>query len=209
MIGRHILIWVILFFVGLFLVPIVLPPEAATQRIRQELAAAGDIFGAEKRDDIVVRANSFNSVLVVQTGLAAAIAKGYTTEEELRRQGVAVKTQRNIGSGFNRYLHTATIQLYGVFLRISIVFSWMGYIGFFLAALIVDGFTQRAKKFATGGEIETVKYALGAHAVVLGIGVPFAYLVYPFNASPWFVVVWVILLALPLTLAIRNMAGLR
>lgn len=207
--GRHILVWLAIFFVGLFLVPIVLPPEAARARLDTELEAARAIFGLEQANTIVARANSAHQLVIVDTGLQGVVLNQYTTERDIRNQPVGQDTQRRIGSAFNRYLQTALVQVYAVFARLSVVFEWLLYVGLFLVAVVVDGITQRHKKFASGEDIETVKYALGGHVVIACIGLPFIYLIYPFYVSPWFVPVWVLLISAPMTLAIRNMAGLR
>lgn len=203
----HILVWLGALLVLGIVVPAVLPPERAYERVQVEHDAALAIFGQQQTDSITERANSLHDVLIKQSGIQAAIDSRFTTEKQLERQEIAADTQRRVGTVFNRYLLTLSTQVYGLIFRGYIMLHWLLYVGIFLVAVVVDGFAQRKIIVDTAQSVSAVRYSLALHSLIAISFSPLVYLIAPFNVTPWFLPIWVIVVGYPLSKVSSNLVG--
>jgi Domain of unknown function (DUF4400) len=204
----HIVFWLGLILVMSILVPGLMGPDASYARVRAEHDAAVRVFGAGNTDVMTKRANGVHDVLIVQSGLQRILDRGFTTNKQLKEQEIAVETQTRFSVLFNRYLQTVSTEVYGLVFRGCIMLHWLAYIGIFLVAAVADGICQRRVKLATAKSLSPLRYTIALHLMVVIAFSPLVYLLAPFNVTPWFMPVWVIVISYPLAKAISNIVGL-
>lgn len=203
MVKSHIRLWLIAIFLMVFVVPAIMPPSVARQRLELEFVASQSVFGGERVAVIVDRANGIYEGLIGGIGLDKLIASGYVKDKEVENtigEGV-----NKVGSSFtNAYLQSMALLIYGVFFRGSLMIQWLAYIGVFLFAAIVDGVTQRRIKNELIHMNAPIAFSVTFHIVIAIVFAPIAYLLLPFAVTPWFMPIWTVVIALPLSKAIAN-----
>lgn len=209
MVLPHVRIWLIGLFVAFWIVPALTSDEDGRARIRNEYDAVGRIFGVQQSDVIAQRANATYDAFAKATGFASVLQKGYTTDEELKRQDIAPDLHQELAKKSNGYLAAMAMQMYGVVFRGLLLMQWLWVVGIFLFATIVDGFVQRRVRQATMRGNPPLLFALSLHVTVAVAFAPLAYLFLPFNVTPWFTPIWTLILAFPLCSAIANAARMR
>lgn len=204
----HILFWLAVIFIALFIVPIGLAPETVRARVFNEQQASVIIFGVATTNAMTRRANTFYDIVVNDTGIGSFMDKFYTTNSQVSAVPISQDTQRNMGGAVNRYLWSVTTLLFGVCFRLNIMLQWLMYLAVFLLAAIIDGTTQRKIKFETVNALSPVKYSLALHAIIAMVFLPIFYMVIPAHISPWFMPFWALVSAWPLAKALGNASGL-
>lgn len=202
----HLKLWVILIFLMLIAVPALITPEFARGRLEAEYRSSVAIFGETRVRLIAERANGIYDTIVKGSGLEGLIKSSYTTNADMKNAIVAREANTSMAAGANRYLQSFVIQVYGVFFRGSLMLHWLIYVGLFLLAALVDGATQRKVKMETMRMAAPIKFAIATHVLISTIFIPVAYLLLPFAVTPWFMPVWTVFVALPLSNAIANAA---
>jgi hypothetical protein len=203
--ATHIKLWLIFLFLAFLAVPWLMPPEMARARLQSEQASSAEIFGVKTVNDITSTANSAYNALVKSTGIEAFLQAGFVEEKDVReKQFVGGNVNREMSTVTNRYLESMLLQLYGLFYRGFLMLHWMWYVGFFLVAAFVDGLTQRSIKREVLAVNDPIKFAMAFHTLIVIVFTPFAYLLLPAAVTPWFMPIWAVLVAFPLSKAISN-----
>lgn len=209
MVKSHLKLWIILLFLAIVAVPAILPPEMAEARLLSEYESSVEIFGAKRVDSITAGANGLYDVIVGGLGINKFIQTGYVKEKDTDKLIIAKKANKRAASFTNRYLQSMTLQIYGVFFRGNLMLQWLVYVGFFLCAVIVDGIMQRKIKQDLIQMNSPIQFAVSIHIVIAIIFTPIAYLLLPIAVTPWFMPIWTLVIALPLSKAIANAAKTR
>ncbi|ABD71951.1 hypothetical protein Rfer_4264 (plasmid) [Rhodoferax ferrireducens T118] len=206
MVKTHVKLWIILLFLAIFIVPAILSPEMAEARLRSEYESSAAIFGVARVDTITARANAVYDVTVGASGIDKLIQTGYVKKSDTRNMMIAKNANETASSFTNNYLKSMLLQIYGVFFRGSLMLQWLVYVGFFLFAAIVDGVMQRRIKKDLIQMNAPIQFAVSFHIVIAIIFTPLAYLLLPGAVTPWFMPIWTLVIALPLSKAIANAA---
>jgi len=204
MVKAHVRLWVIGIFLAILVVPALIGPEAARDRIEREYQASTAIFGAQRSNAITERANDAYDALVEGLGIAQTLRRGFTKRSDHDQMMFGQKPAVTMASFVNNYLQTMMTQIYGVFFRGSLMIQWLAYVGAFLIAAFVDGMVQRKVKQETLAMNAPVKFAYAFHTVIVIIFSPLAYLLLPFAVTPWFMPIWAVAIAYPMAKAIAN-----
>jgi len=204
MVKAHVRLWLIGIFLALLVVPALMSPEAARQRIEREFQASTAIFGAPRASAITERANAAYDSLVEGLGIAHTIRRGFSKSDDHEHMMFGKKPSMTMGSFVNNYLQTMMTQIYGVFFRGSLMIQWLAYVGAFLIAAFVDGMVQRKVKHETLAMNAPVKFAYAFHTVIIIVFSPIAYLLLPFSVTPWFMPLWALAISYPMAKAIAN-----
>lgn len=204
----HILFWLGLILVMSIIVPGLMGPSASFDRIQTEHDMALRVFGADMTDKMTSEANKLHDLLIVKTGVQHLIDRGFTTEKQLQDQEIAVATQTKASIFMNRYLQTVSTELFGLVFRGCIMLHWLVYVGAFLVAAVADGVCQRRVKLATARTLSPLRFTIATHIFVAIAFSPVIYLLAPIAVTPWFMPIWVLVIAYPLTKAISNIVGL-
>lgn len=200
----HFRIWLGIVLALIFLVPVALAPLDAEKRVNEEANWAEQTFGKDRFNDVANRANAAYKLVVVETGLRRFIDGGYTDESGRDERQFAAKQNRSFAVLFNGYVHSLSVQLYGLFFRGSIMLEWLVFIGLFLIGAIVDGVARRKVKVATGGFNSPIKFSWSMHVMIIIAFSPFLYMLLPVSISPLFMPYWTLVIAFPLSVAIAN-----
>lgn len=204
MVKAHVRLWFIGIFLAILVVPALMAPETARERIEREFHSSTAIFGAERASAITLRANAAYDALVEGLGVADFLRKGFTQRKDADQMMFAQKPSMTMGTFVNRYLQTMMALIYGVFFRGSLMIQWLAYIGAFLIAAIIDGVVQRRVKQDTLAMNAPVKFAYAFHTVIVIIFSPIAYLLLPVTVTPWFMPIWAVAMSYPMAKAIAN-----
>lgn len=203
MVKSHVKLWIIALFLMIFVMPALMSPSTSRERLDAEYRSSAAIFGAERVSIITARANGVFDAVVGGIGIDRLIAAGYVKEKETR--GVIAQGLNQEGSKMtNGYLQSMMYLLYGIFFRGSLMLQWLLYVGAFLFAAVVDGVTQRQIKQELFHMNAPIKFSIMFHTVVFIVFTPLAYLMLPVAVTPWFMPIWSIAIAYPLSKAIAN-----
>lgn len=201
----HVRLWLALVFVLLILVPIAMTPDSVADRIRAEADWGQRVFGSERMGRIVERSNNAYDLTIVQTGIRSLIDASMTTDADLDQpEDRLTRKQRRVATVFNGYLHSLSLQIYGVYLRGSVMLEWLIFVGIFIVAAIVDGLTRRKIKHASGALSSPVKYTWAMHSMIAIIFSPIVYILVPATITPLFMPYWTLCMALPISITIAN-----
>jgi hypothetical protein len=202
----HVGFWLIVFLCAVFVVPYLTRGEVMRGRLVAEVETVRSALGNRMGAGVIDVATVIYNNTVVASGLRAAM-------DEFKHTSTDMGTARKIGSevlvsgakAADRYFEALAMQFYAVILRGTIVGLWMLLLLPFAAAVLVDGFATRAKKFETLGFQNPTAFAASFHVLVLVSAVPFMYIVAPFSISPLFMPYWAAAAALPLSFSIQHM----
>lgn len=209
MVKTHIRLWLILIFLMMLVIPFFVPPEQARARVTAEYEAATSIFGVERASEIASSANTLFTDFMNGTGLANMINAGYVTEQETRNQLVAQQVNQDMAVVSNKFLLTLTTQLYGVIFRTKLMLHWLVYVGVFLVAALIDGISQRQIKSELLQMHAPIKFAMATHMGVVVLFTPLVYLLLPISVTPWFMPIWAVVMAWPISQTVTNFAKVR
>jgi hypothetical protein len=204
MVKTHVKLWIILLFLAILVVPALLTPDMARERLTAEFKSSEAIFGRERTSAITERANVVYDGIVGATGIDKFIQAGYIKRKDTKGLMIAQQANEDMSTLTNRYLESMMLQIYGAFFRGSLMLQWLLYVGFFLVAAIVDGVSQRQIKQELIQMNAPIKFAISFHIVIAIIFTPLAYLLLPAAVTPWFMPIWTVIIALPLSKAIAN-----
>jgi hypothetical protein len=194
----HVGFWLLLCLCAVFVVPYFVRGDAMRSRLVQEVSAVKLTFGARAGNGIVETVNDVYQATVVASGLREALDDlKHTQRDEEVAQRIGTKVLVKAAKGIDGYIQALS--------RIVVVAFWMLVLLPFAAAVLIDGFSARAKKFETLGFQNPTAFAAGVHLVVLVSAVPLLYVVAPFSVSPLFMPYWAAATALPLSFAIQHM----
>lgn len=206
MVKTHIKLWIIFLFLALLVVPAILPPEMAQARLESEHDSSVAIFGQQRVDAITSGANLMYQKISETLGLERFIRSGFVKRKDVEGQVFIGTFQGDMSTFTNQYLLSLMLQIYGIFFRGALMLQWMIYIGFFLFASLFDGIVQRKVKHETLQVVSPLKFAIAMNTVVAVFFMPLAYLLLPAHVTPWFMPIWAVVVALPLSKAISNAA---
>jgi hypothetical protein len=209
MVKAHIRLWLIALFLMLVAIPFVMPPEFARARIMAEYDAAAAIFGQDKASELAESANGMYGAFMQGSGLGAAISSSYVTEKEAENLLIAKNVNQDMSVVSNKYLLTFSTQIYGVIFRSALMSHWLIYVGVFLLAAFVDGYSQRQIKKDLIQMHAPIKFAASSHFGVMLVFTPIAYLLLPINVTPWFMPFWAVAMAYPIASVVSNFARVR
>lgn len=206
MVKTHISGWFIFLFVAMLIVPALMSPDMSRARLQAEHDSSVAIFGTKKVDSISETANTVYQAVIGGLGIDKLINSGYVKEKDTKKLVFSKRVNTDMSTVTNRYLESMTLQIYGVFFRGALMVNWLLYVGLFMFASMFDGISQRQVKQETIQMVSPIKFALALHTVVAVIFSPLAYLVLPMNVTPWFMPIWAVVVAFPLSKAISNAA---
>jgi hypothetical protein len=202
----HVGFWLLVCLCAVFVVPYFVRGDTMRSRLVQEVNAVKLTFGARAGNGIVETVNGVYQATVVASGLREALDDlKHTQRDEEVAQRIGTQVLVKAAKGIDGYIQALSMQFYAVILRVVVVAFWMLVLMPFAAAVLVDGFSARAKKFETLGFQNPTAFAAGVHLVVLVSAVPLLYVVAPFSVSPLFMPYWAAATALPLSFAIQHM----
>ena len=204
MVKTHLKLWIIFLFLILLSMPWIITPDEAKQRLVAEYNDSVKIFGYERTEHIADRGDNIFISFMQGTGIGKLLAGGKIDEKEINSMDYGRKANRTMSEITNKYLLTFSIQIRGVFFRGSLMVQWLLYVGVFLIAVLMDGMTQRKVKQDLLIMNAPIKFALAFHILIFVMFTPLAYLLLPVAVTPWFMPVWTISIALPITKAISN-----
>jgi hypothetical protein len=203
---QHARFWLLTMLVILLVMPALIPGDSVLDRLRRESDAIVDLFGPGYGGAVVRSANAIYRTAFVETGLETMVAAGNTAVREQRRVDPVAHAGQQAGRFFNGYLYSALVHAYGVIQRGVLGCFWLVILAPLLLAVVVDGVTIRRIKVATFGSFSPTLYSAGTHAVVLAIFLPLLYMTFPTYVSPWFLPLFALGAAIPLSLAVANAA---
>lgn len=208
MVASHIKLWIIALFLMVFVVPAIMPPSMARARLDSEYLSSSEIFGQERVAIITTRANFVFEAVIGAIGIDRIIAAGYVHEKDTK--GIIAEGLNTEASKVtNGYLQSMMFLLYGIFFRGSLMLQWLLYVGFFLFGAVMDGIAQRRIKQEMIRMNAPVTFSIMIHTVVFIFFSPLAYLLLPVAVTPWFMPIWALAIAYPLSKAISNAAKIR
>jgi len=202
----HLGFWLVVFLCAIFVVPYFVRGQEMRVRLENEVSAIQHVLGRRIGAGVVDNANVVYESTVVASGLRTAMddLKHSQRDRELAER-VGTRILAEAAMGVDSYLQALSMQLYAVILRSTVVLAWLMMLAPFAAAVLIDGFATRAKKFENMGFQNPTAFAMGFHLAVLVSAVPLIYVVAPFSISPLFMPYWAVACALPLSFAIQHM----
>lgn len=200
--GKHILIWLCALLAMVLIIPVFASPSAIWGAIQKEAAMMSSTFGLEDAETIVRKAGAVHHTIFVQSGIEGAL-KSMSSSPEQQRNAIP-GTGQMLAHATNSYIEALGAMIFGVAMRIVIMFSWLPYVVPFLLAAVGEGYARRKIKFATFGQYGVLVYAGSAHAIIVLMMVPLLYLIVPFAMPPIFMPFWALVAALPIAVMIAN-----
>lgn len=202
----HIGFWLLVFLCAIFVVPYFVRGSEMRARLEHEVAAVKHALGSRVGSGVVMKANAVYEATVVASGIRTAMDDlKHTRQDQELAQRIGTTMLAEAAMGVDSYLQALSMQLYAVILRGTVVLMWVLMLAPFAAAVLVDGYASRAKKFENLGFQNPTAFALGFHVAVVVSAIPFLYIVAPFSISPLFMPYWAVAAALPLSFAIQHM----
>jgi ABC-type multidrug transport system fused ATPase/permease subunit len=202
--GKHILIWLAALLVMLLLVPLAFSTDAIWGAVKKEAVMIDAAFGSKEAESIITRAGAFHRAMFIETGLLDKVQKAKATDRE--EQFALPGTGQALTKVTNSYVESLGAMMFGVAMRIIILFGWLPFIIPFLLAAVGEGYARRKIKFATFGQYGVMVYAGAAHLAIILLMAPLVYLVLPFAVPPLFVPFWALCAAVPIVTMIANMS---
>lgn len=200
--GKHILIWLGILLATLIAVPFIFPTDTIWGAITKEAILIQKAFGTEDAERVVKRAGAVHQAVFIDTNILKGISSAKTSRDEERF--AMPGSGQLLARSTNGYLDSLGALIYGISMRIVILFDWLPYIIPFLLGAAGEGLARRKIKFATFGQYGVMVYAGAVHlSIILGMA-PLLYLVAPFPVTPLFVPFWALIGALPVVLMISN-----
>lgn len=205
--GRsHLGFWLLVFLCAVFVVPYFVRGGEMRARLEQEIDAVRHVLGVRVGEAVVRSANAAYEATVVASGIRSAMDDlKHTRWDQEIAQRVGTTLLAEAAAGVDSYLQALSMQLYAILLRGAVVVAWMLMLAPFAGAVLIDGYSARAKKLANLGFQNPTAFALGFHAAVLVSALPLLYIVAPFSITPLFMPYWAVAAALPLSFAIQHM----
>ena len=199
----HFWLWIVLSAILFFGMPLFISYDSSINRIETERQSASMVFGKDRVNGIVTRSNLVYNALFVETGIAGGLESQYIESAEEGGDPLS-KSVSNLSIQSNSYILSLLTNVYGIIFRALLVWEWLALIGLFLGACFVDGLVQRRIKQESFGFNSPVRFSLAVHTLILISAVPVLYLLAPLAVSPWFMVIWALAIALPISIAVSN-----
>jgi len=204
--SSHLIFWLsvwMLLFIG---TPMIISPASQMNRIKEEIRSVNFVFGTLQEDAIVSSANKTYKSLFLDTGILIENNKLYTKNVVKTREfeDIGSNASGMLSSLSNGYLHSLSINIYGLLIRWGIFLHWSIFILPFIVAAFIDGFVVRKIKFTEFGFISPMAYSFSIHVILFLIFIPLAYLVAPIPISAYFMPVWALIIALPINMLVGN-----
>lgn len=175
----------------------------------QELALMQQALGKSEANEIVRQTNSSYSDIFIDSGIVSSLRSKTSFDSDSMGAGSVVGgTIHRFTTLMSNYLYSAIMMCYIGLLRINILFQWLPFILPFLAAAVIDGVIQNMILNSSVRVSNPVKFKLATHALVLSLALPIVYLFLPFAISPFIILIWALLVALPLMMSISQMSPL-
>lgn len=206
----HIKFWIILFLVCLFGLPVIITPVYQLKRINVEVASAERIFGTEKTLEIVEGSKGVYKGLFVDSGIVQWASDHLAVQQDQQR------TARKIFGGFskisdgtNNWIFSSIYAIYGLFIRLGIMWQWFLYMIPLFFGATIEGWVTRRIKFNSFGFTPPIAFSAGVHTLIALLGFPFLYLIVPMPVTPYFMPCWAIIFAISLVTVFANMQRLK
>lgn len=208
MIGQ-IKIWSAIVLLLLLITPFTASEKRLQSIAGHELAMMERALGRPGTNTIVTQTNAVYDDLFVQTGILGGLRKSTTHEDDRMSAG------SNLGSAFyhfttamNNYLLGLITLMYLSLLRLVMLIQWSPFLVPFIAAAIVDGLTQHKILHASVAVSNPVKFKWATQLLMIGLAMPVLYLFSPLPITPYFILGWAVVMALPLMSVIAQLAPL-
>lgn len=202
----HVGFWLIVFLVAVFVVPYLVRGEQMRARMVAEVQQVQDVLGENIGRTVVQTATAVYEGTVVASGLRAAMDQfQHTREDKQNARDLGSTLAVAAAEGADSYFDALGVQLYSIILRGTIVATWGLLLLPFAAAVLMDGFYSRAKKFEVLGFQNPTAFAASLHVAVAISAAPLMYIVAPLAITPLFIPWWAVAAALPLSFAIQHM----
>lgn len=202
--GLHLKFWILVTLVLILAVPAIVSVQDGLDRISREVEMTRAVFGDEKTETIVDSAKGVYGTAFVKSGLIADLNKTHFSQADYRKAHALSGALKHFGTITNSYFGSMVINLYGMMIRLFIVWHWLAFVGPFLIACVVDGYMTRAKKLAEFAYQNPSAFSLAAHVLLWIIFFPVMYLVAPIPVTPLFVPIWALVMALPVAVMLSN-----
>jgi hypothetical protein len=201
----HIGFWFMAFLLSIFLSPMLIPADTMYDRLTGEVDSINRTFGPRVGAKLVGVANEVHAVFS-RTGADDAVRKGTHSEGERAKAEKYLSVVGKLGVDLaNGYFSGLSMQFYAVILRALIVLLWVLLLAPFVAAVLVDGLSQRQAKLSEFGYQSPTAFAIGTHIVIAISALPLLYVSIPMSITPLFMPFWALATALPMALAISHM----
>lgn len=205
----HLRIWLTIMMLLIIALPALVSSERISMRVNEEVEAASEVFGEERTNRIVERANDAWRAVVSETGLQRQVATTSSHEGATTPLATSNRVKRSVQAATAGYLEALVAEIYAVFLRGAILLEWLTLLGVFLVAVCVDGHARRRIKISTGGLSSPVKFSWASHTMIASALSPLFYILIPVKVSALFMPWWALLMAVPLSMAIANAVRIR
>lgn len=203
----HIKLWLAIFLLLVLAVPFIATEDQLRANAGRELELMRSALGKSDTDSIIQSANGIYSAVFVKTGLIGSIQSKTTYESDRKEAGDSLgRSFYQFTSATNNYLLSLSILTYIMILRLVMLLQWVPFLLPFLVAAFIDGLVQHKILHSSVAVSNPVKHKLASHATVIGMALPIAYLFSPVAITPYFIVVWALAMALPMSIVIRETA---
>lgn len=189
------------------------PFTASEKRLQSiashELSLMERALGRAGTNAIVTQTNAVYDDLFVKTGVLGGLRKSTTHEEDRMSAG------SNLGSAFyhfttamNNYLLGFITLMYLSLLRLIMLIQWAPFLVPFIVAAIIDGMTQHKILHESVMVSNPVKFKWATQLLMIGLALPVVYLFSPMAITPYFILGWAVVMALPLMSVVAQLAPL-
>lgn len=203
--GKHIWIWVVIFMVAFWTLPIFITADQSRQRIHDELQTVYQQFGETAHNNIVDNANKLYQSLIIDTGIQQWVSNRTVTDQAQKAtQQLLGQTVTEGATATNSYLSNTLANWYGLTLRVQLVLIWIPLILPFLLGAVIDGYVVRKIKLSSIGFFSSNAFSATAHILIFICCLPVLYLIAPMVMSPFWIPAMAIAAAIALRIFIRN-----
>lgn len=205
--GTHLRVWLGILLLAIVTTPLLSGEERLRAAAITELGMIKLALGTKATETLIRNTNTIYSSLFVENGTLEGLRSKTSTEDERRHAGQMLGSPfYHFTSAANGYLLSFITLLYLSLLRFLMLFQWLPFLTVFVGAAFLDGGVQHKIAQASVKVSNPVKAKLAQHALIIGIGMPLAYLFAPFAVTPYFILGWAVVIVFPLMTALAEMA---
>lgn len=201
----HIGFWLILFLAGIFVTPYLVSGDAMRTKLVRDVEDIKRVLGPRIGGIIVSAATAVYDDTVGASGLRDGLDGMTHSDSDLQlAERVGSKLTVAAAKAADKYVQSLSMQIYAVMLRTAVIVAWIVLLLPLAIAVLVDGYSARAKKFETLGFQNPTAFSMSLHLAILVSVLPLLYLVVPIPVTPLFMPYWAVVAALPLSFAITH-----
>lgn len=174
----HIKFWFIAGIFSFFLMSFVTKPESYFQAAQKDIDNVYLAYGDEGGNEIVTNANAAFGAIFADSFANKAVNTMHNTP---RKEAAFFGTEQKAALKSNKMLRTFKLQVYALFLRVSIAARWMPVLLVLGAAAFIDGLVARKIKIEGYGFTSPGVQARMAHITVAITGMTIIFMYLPIN----------------------------